>query len=568
MAAQPIGNTPGYGVGVSGPVTSNAGEPRPQPSAASYVNGSQDGPTRKELAAAWQAYCGRFTMDANGSDDSLAYQSGVPDLNVKSNRIRPIVDTGVDYLFGPPLEIAADKETAQKILDAVWGDADKQMTLLAKTGMNGGVYGHIFMKVVPPKRGRPSAINPPRLVLLNPETVCIETDPDDADLVVKFIIEYACNDPRTGSPMRKRQTITRIDPDQDDDSVAEGIDTDTSWELQDWESQGSSGKDWKQVGPPRPWDYPLPPIVDWQNFPNPNSHWGQRDVTDSLIALNRQLRMVESNINMIGYLQGWPYLFSTGTDTAGLRPTPGRIMDLGGSGGADKPTIEAVGGEGNLTQLMDFADVLRADMDEESGIPGIALGRMKDVPRGQISGISMRLLHASALARTEHKRRLYGQGIVQVSKTALLLCGMSMQDVDKIDIKLTWNDPLPTDDFAEAQAWQVKVQALGYSQTTAIEETRGNPKLEQERRQEEQQQQVNDFAQGKGMPPMPAMPPQMMNDTSQSPEATSQPSQGQTGASGAPQGNPAALNHPKMQQARAQAKANGPAMSQMMRGNS
>ena len=557
MAALPTGQ------GVSGPVLSNAGEPRPQPGAASAISGTQDGPTRQELHAAWEAYSGRFATKSGENDDSLAYQQGVPDLNVKSNRIRPIVDTGVDYLFGPPLAIAAEQETAQKILEAVWGDADKQMTLLAKTGMSGGVYGHVFMKVVPPKRGRPSAINPPRLVLLNPENICIEVDPDDAELVVKFSIEYACNDPATGKPLRKRQTIIRLDPDQDDDSTAEGVDSDTSWEIQDWEASGSIGNNWKPVGEPQEWPYELPPILDWQNFPNPNSHWGQRDVTDSLIALNRQLRMVESNINMIGYLQGWPYLFSTGTDTAGLRPTPGRIMDLGGSGGADKPTIEAVGGEGNLTQLMEFADVLRADMDEESGIPGIALGRMKDVPRGQISGISMRLLHASALARTEHKRRLYGQGIVQVSKTALLLCGMSMEEVDALDIKLTWQDPLPTDDFAEAQAWQIKTQSLGYSQTTAIEETGGNPDLEQERKQEEQTQQVNDFAQGKGMPPMPSMPPQMMQQPASDGEATSQPSQGQAGASG---GNPATLNHPKMQQARAQAKANGPAMSQMMRG--
>ena len=538
MAAQPLGNTPGSGVGVSGPALGGAGEPRPQPSAASYINGSKDGPPRQELAAAWMAYTGRFNAKLNEDDNSLAPQFGVPDLNVKSNRIRPIVDTGVDYLFGPPLEIAVENAQAQKILDALWGDADKQMTLLAKTGMNGGVYGHVFMKVVPPKRGRPSAINPPRLVLLNPETVCIETDPDDAELVVKFIIEYACNDSQ-GNPMRKRQTITRLDPDQDDDSTAEGVDSDTTWEIQDWEASGSIGNNWREVGPPREWAYELPPIADWQNFPNPNSHWGQRDVTDSLIALNRQLRLVESNINKIGYTQGHPILYSVNADTGSIKPTPGQIVDLGG----EDAKIEAVSAQGNLQPLMDFADVIRADMDEESGIPGIALGRMKDLPRGQVSGISMRLLHASALARTEHKRRLYGQGIRQVCQTALLLCGMSMDEVDALDIKLTWQDPLPTDDFAEAQAWQIKVSNLGYSQTTAIEETGGNPDLEEERKQDEQQAQVTAFSQGKGLPPMPTMPPQMMNDTGRSDQQPPAPAQDAPGASGAG-GNAPPVNHP------------------------
>lgn len=542
MVALPTGNYPGSGVGVSGPALSNAGSPRPQPQSAP-VPGTQDGPTRQELRAAWLAYCGVFNVAPNGEDNSLAPQSGVPDLNVKSNRIRPIVDTGVDYLFGPPLEIAVEKNAqAQKILEAVWGDTDEQMTLLAKTGMNGGVYGHVFMKVVAPKRGRPSVLNPPRLVLLNPEMVTIEVDPDDADVVARFCIEYLTTD-AAGAPLRKRQTITRMDAQDDDDTSAErgSANDDTTWQIQDWEASGTFGNTWRKVGSVRSWDYALPPVADWQNFPNPNSHWGQRDVTDSLIALNRQLRLVESNINKIGFLQGHPYLFSLNSDTGGLKPTPGQIIDLAGEG-AD---LKAVNGAGDLNQLMAFADAIRSDMDEESGIPGVALGRMKDMPRAQISGVAMRLLHASALARTEHKRRLYGQGIRQVCRTILVLCGMSTEEVDRLEIKLTWQDPLPQDDFAEAQAWQIKVAALGYSQTTAIEETGGNPDVEQERKQEEQTQQVNDYAQGKGLPPMPPSYPDGANGQANEQQQPS-PQQQQL-----QQGNMPALNSPKARQMRA-----------------
>ena len=505
MVAIPA-NTPGTGVGVSGPAYTEqgAGAPRPRPSGQQSVTGTPDGPSTQELRAAWRAYCGLFADERAASDGEgpLTRQPHVPDLNILSNRIKPIVNAGVDLLFGPALAIAVDDDAAQKILDAAWGDDDLRMTLLSKAGINGGVYGHVFFKVVPPKRGKPSVLNPPRLVLLNPEMLSVETDPDDADLVSRFCIEYATTDPASGAPQRRRQTITRLDPDDDDDSTANGMDTDTSWQIQDWVATSLSGNHWREDGPAKPWAYELPPIVDWQNYPNPNSHWGQADVTPSLIALSRQLRLVESNINKIGYLQGHPYVWSVGTDTKGIsgQLTPGRILDL------ENPDakLNALSAAGDLAQLMAFADQIRSDMDEESGIPGVALGRLKDLPRGQVSGISMRLLHASALARTEHKRRLYGQGIRQVCQTVLVLCGMPLDKALALDIKLTWQDPLPSDDFNEAQAWQIKVQSLGYSQTTAIEETNGNPDLEHERKQEEPQQQMLAFAHGTGQPPMDA----------------------------------------------------------------
>src|SRR6185312_7074020 len=166
MVAYPA---PVTGQGVSGPAYASA-QPRPQP-LGNAVKGTKDGPTPQELRAAWRAYEGLFNAENERSDGPLAPQPGVPDLNVLSNRIKPIVNTGVDFLFGANVGISADDAVAQKIIDATWGDDDLRMTLLSKSGVNGGVYGHVFFKVVPPKRGKPSVLNPPRLVLLNPETL-------------------------------------------------------------------------------------------------------------------------------------------------------------------------------------------------------------------------------------------------------------------------------------------------------------------------------------------------------------------------------------------------------------
>ena len=552
---------PGSGVGVSGPAYAQA-DPRPEPLGVS-VQGTQDGPTPAELRDAWQAYSGRF-----GSDDGpLQQQPGVPNLNVRSNRIRAIVNTGVDFLFGPPLtvritdaeadadadapevrgqiRVSPEAKQAQLLADAVFGDDDQRMTLFSKIGINGGVYGHVFVKVVPPRRGAPSIENPPRLVLLNPETVALFTDPEDADLIVKYRIEYACQDAR-GQNIRRRQDISRVDPDDDDATLASGLGDDTTWRIQNSIASGATGGRFVPDGPALVWPHGLPPIVDWQNYPNPNSVWGQRDVTDGLVELNQQLRLVESNINKIGFLQGHPYLYATGADTGGLKPTPGQIIDLG----AEDAQLRAVDASGDLAQLMAFAEMLRSDMDEESGVPGVATGRMQDLPRGQVSGITMRLLYAPLLARSEHKRRLYGQGIRQLVQTALCVCGVAYATVQQLDIQLGWQDPLPTDDLAGAQT-AVALQQLGYSEHTLIDRTGGDPDVEAQWKAEEAQQQMDAAAHGQALPPAPLMPgPPSPGQQPPTDQAESSLGSATAGPKAGPSAGPP-VNHPAAVAARA-----------------
>lgn len=569
MAA--ISNRSGSGIGVSGPAFATA-QPRPTPSAT--VAATHSGPTPQELRAAYDAYHGRF----EGQDEGPLSQrgDGVPDLNVRSNRIRAIVNTGVDFLMGSSLtlcvtdqqadedarrpgkklqsvQVSATAKAAQQLIDAALGDDDERMTRFAKLATNGGIYGHVFVKLVEPRRGRASLSNPPRLVLLNPETVSIFTDPVDVDLVTRYRIEYQAGvEDGSNVPIRKRQDITRVDPDGDDATVAPGYDSDTYWQVQDFTARGATGGQFIADGPARDWPYKLPPIIEWQNYPNPGEAWGQADVTAGLVALNRQLRLVESNINTIGYLQGHPILWSTGTDTGGIKPTPGRIIDLE----ATDAKLDKVDASGNLDQLMNFAEQLRSDMDEESGVPGVATGRMEQMPRGQLSGVTIRLLYAPLLARTEHKRRLYGQGIRQLCQTILLLCGFDLPTIERLDVTLGWQDPLPADDVALAQTL-VALQQVGFSQHTLIERADGDPDVEAQWKAEEAQAQTHAAARGQGMPgaqayqqmPMPGM---SANAPQKSAPGEDEP---QASASGRPQQPAPSINHPAAVAARNRMKA-------------
>src|SRR5258706_1938883 len=151
---------------------------------------------RQQIAAAWDAYYGKFTPPlrrVRGADD-----------NVFVNRCRGIVDVGTDFLFGKDLSLELPqkaKKSAQAFLDAVWA-ANKAMSKLQDLGTNGGVAGHAFIRTV--------QANPyPRLVVMDPSTVTMVTDPNDADSVTGFIVDWDSTDPQTGDPIQRRQIINR-----------------------------------------------------------------------------------------------------------------------------------------------------------------------------------------------------------------------------------------------------------------------------------------------------------------------------------------------------------------------
>jgi hypothetical protein len=521
--------------GVSGPAYARAA-PRVDP----IQKTTTGGPSVHELQGAWGAYDGQFA-------GPLTPLAGQPDLNVVANRISSFVRTGVDFLFGPALKLQHPDNDAQKILDKVWGNEDQKMTFLAKLRVNGGVFGQCIVKIVTPTNKKDMSVdNPPRLVVQNPQLYEITTDPNDCDMVDCYACTWDSQDD-DGNPCQKRQTTTRVDPDFTDNNVPD--DADTHWEIQNWQRTGT-GEAWLEDGPVILWPYVYPPLVDWQNYPNPNDHWGSRDVDDGVVNLNRNLHLVESNINSVLYSNGHPWVFSSGTDTSAITPTPGSITDLG----SPDAKVFAVTANGDIAQMMAFAEMLREDMDEATSTPGVALARMTTLPRGALSGITVRLLYGARIARTEHERRLYGQGIRDICKRLLILCGQ--QAASEQDVMLTWQDPLPQDDLAMAQM-ALALQQLGLSDHTVYQLIGQNYDIEQQFKASEAQDKMAAVAKGQAMPQGLPMPPADQMMPASIPGAVPQPPQpplrpGQPPSNGTP---PVLVNHPAAVQARARMKA-------------
>src|SRR5258708_938913 len=349
-----------------------------------------------------------------------------PDDNVMSNRCQPIVDRGVDFLFGEEIEISVEEDgpqEAQDFLDSVWGRKEARIPLLQKHAMNGAIAGQAFIRIVPgPQKSY-------RLVAVDPSTVFVKTAPQDCETVLLYCIQYSTNEKQNGRPVQVfyREEIARIDPSSDDhqeyeDADAEGIDTDVTWSIQHWTQIGYAGMQpkttgWTPAGEPIIWPYPFPPLFSNQNLPRPNDYWGYADITPDLIGVNNSLNLVQSCINRIQKIYGGPILYAPGTGNASITIEPGKIIQLP----LPENKIESVHIHSDVANALLFAENLRSDIDEQSSVPGVATGRIAAMPRGQLSGIAIELLFMPLLKKTLKKRCSYVKLIMPVRTTLLFL---------------------------------------------------------------------------------------------------------------------------------------------------
>lgn len=486
-----------------------------------YIITDKDKARVKRIADAWKAYEGEL-------EKPLEKMRGQPDDNVLSNRMQAIVDRGVEFLFGLELEIACsddaddedaqqDEETqqgedrqqgrpaqksaaevAQDFLNDVWGRKETRIPLLQKLAMNGAIAGQAFLRIVPEPAGTF------RLVTVDPATVYVQTAPQDCETVLLYCLEYCTEQQTNGKPEKVyyREEIARNDPDNDGDNGAPFVDVDATWSIQHWSRIGDKGN-WTPAGDPLDWPYPFPPLFSCQNLPKPNDYWGYPDITPDLIGLNNSLNLVQSNINRTEKIYGNPIIYATGTGEDVIDIKPGKIVGLPLS----ESKIVAVNIVTDVGNALQFANNVRSDIDEQSAVPGVATGRIADIPRGTISGIALSLLFMPLLKKTDKKRCLYGELILDVSRALLILNRMNSETT----MTLQWQNPLPSDDLG---SWQTAAleKAAGVSDATILEERGYDPDEEMQRNQAEDAVKLTNFSRGQGFPPMPQQQPEQGNE--------------------------------------------------------
>ncbi len=456
-----------------------------------YEITTADRKRQERIALAWTAYNGELEPPLKPMEDGT-------DDNVLTNRCQAIVDRGVDFLFGKELDIAVEKGApteAQDFLDTVWGRTEQRIPLLQELGMNGAAAGTAFLRIVPDGQGGYE------LVTVDPAIVFIKTAPQNCNKVLLYCIEYSETEKINGSPREVyyREEIAANYPDPLPGKPAPS--KPTSWSIQHWTQVSQKGAPpkltgWEAAGAPIEWEHPFPPMFHCKNLPMPNSPWGKPDLTPDLIGLNKSLNRLLSNINATESLYGEPLLFAVDTGESNIRRERGRIIGLPLS----TSKIEAVQIVSEVPAGLAFAADLRSDIDEQSGVPGVATGRISTMPRGNLSGIAIELLHSPITKKTDKKRCLYGELIIDVSQALLVLNGMS----GDIKITLAWQNPLPHDDLPSVQS-AISKRELGISDTTLIRELGYDPEQEMKISNEEDAKKLQASLDRQAMLP-PALP--------------------------------------------------------------
>lgn len=396
------------------------------------------------IARRWEYYYGKHPSQ-------LRVRPGQPDDNVVVNLCRAVVDKGVSFLFGQDVRfelVEGETTEAEAWLDACW-ETNRKLTLLQKLALSGAIAGHAFVKIV---------IDParpyPRLLVLDPATVVVSIAPDDHERVLSYRIQFPSVDPETGRPAVLRQTI---EPDG------------TRWVIRD--EKAYAGGKWQTIGE-AVWPYPFPPIADCQNLPNPHDYWGISDLEDDVLRLNDSINFLLSNLVRIVRYHAHPKTWGRGFRAEQLDISVDETIVLP-SPDAELRNLEM---QSDLASSIQLYLRLREAFHEIARVPEIATGRVEGV--GSLSGVALQILYQPLIEKTETKRRLYGDLLVELNRRLLAIGGFG----DDFLTALHWPELIPGDPEAEAQTL-VLWQQLGVSQDTILRRLGLDPELEREKRQ-------------------------------------------------------------------------------------
>lgn len=364
--------------------------------------------------------------------EQLKVKDGQYNDNIAVNYTGLATARDISRLFrgGIEFKLPEGADAQQELLDNIW-DTNKQEQLLYQLGLNGSIYGSPFLKIVPDGitnklTGQPVA----RLIALDNEITFVDADPFDVDEVGRYRIEFTVGDISYKEVTRKTQMSDMVEP---------SVDVPSTWIIEHFIMKKNTNK-WEPDPdrPPQEWPYDFPPIIDWKNLPSLKASHGRRGMTDAEWALMIQdkLNFAESNINKTIRLNAAPPTIVTGvTQKPEMSTGPGSLSWL------SSPEAKAY----NLQPNADIDGSRAFAGDLQSGIFQL----MREVPPAVIaqlgSGLTnfvMRVVYSDAIDKTDTKRELYGDAILEINRRLLVLAGYEGEASNPGSI--AWGEPLPT----------------------------------------------------------------------------------------------------------------------------
>jgi len=403
-----------------------------------------------------------------------------PDYNITVNFIKPIVNKSVSLLFGKPVkfEYPEGATAQQEYIEQVY-ESNKQGIMLHNLARYGSEAGHVFLKYQPQAEGLP------RLIPLDPEITEAIPHPDDKDMVIEYRITYKSIG-LDGKEVNKME-ITRMgyyETQLTRDGVYEIVDSAAeepvqNWKVQNYEASHLTGGKWQLVSEEL-WDYPDPPIIDWQNYPNPSEHYGIPDVTDDEIQLQNVINYTVSNQNKIIASHGHPFTWG---NMVGVEKKQEMGPDIWPSYENPDAKWNQLPPIGDMPGIDLFLNWLKGALFEITQTVDMATLHDKV---GTLTNFGLHVLFQDALSKLDTKRELYGWGLRELNRRILVF-----GNLEPVECKVIWEDPLPKNENEISAMYQADLN-MGIVDKQTVAERRGYDwDTVKERLDEEQQSQEN-----------------------------------------------------------------------------
>lgn len=393
------------------------------------------------------------------------------DDNIGLNFTGLVVDRSVSMLLGNGLEFDfGENEQAQEYIDSIY-DANKSSILLHKAAQFAGIYGTGYLKIIPDGtevRSSTENIFIPRLVALDPYWVTIVTMPEDIEMVQSYTLRF--NIEMDGQETARKEVIERVLSEGDGDTV--------NWVINNYIVNRSTSGRWELTNSEN-WPYEFPPIVHWQNLPQPSDIYGQSDIED-IVELQDRINFVASNISKIIRYHAHPKTWGRNASS----PTKT-------SWGADEMLLFQ--GDAALTNLemqSDLASSRQFLMELRQALFDIS--RTVDITSvadklGSLTNFGLHVLFMDALNKISTKQELMGEALIELNHRLLILEGIAHDDGGAV----IWPDVLPTDEVAESSALTQDINLGLVSKKTASMMRGYDYDQEQELIKEEKSSQEN-----------------------------------------------------------------------------
>jgi hypothetical protein len=416
--------------------------------------------------------------------------------NVVINLVGLVLDRTVSQTIGGGITLQVEGEDGDtKLAEGDWIraclDANHQEILFHRSALGAAEGGTGYWLLLPP----PAAMigedgkEYPRILVLDPALVTMQTMDGDWEIVVQYTHEYFDAD-ENGAVVGHRKTIKR--------DLSASVET---WTIQDFIQRHQN--QWEPITPPMVWPWPFCPVTHWQNLPTIASVYGESDITQDKLklqdAINADASVIRKNIRLLSN----PFKWGKGSNQPTVIETgPDKLAWVGNDG-----EIHVENPLGDLVAAREFINWEKAVF--MAGTRTVDIASFAD-KLGSLTNFALRVIYQDNVNKIDTKRELFGDAIEE-----LIIHLQIMANLNPVKVSIKWPEFVPQNDMEKAQLHQIRVADGIESKQTAAEEQGLDWEVETTRMQDEQSASNNIGAAlltafnrgGGGGLPMQAQPP-------------------------------------------------------------